>query len=514
MGNNSQREALPERFRCHPSIILEDIGAFFIVIMIVIIGNVGDELGEIQRGGWQSPDAMFTLWMILGGFIFVFGLFIGIFVRRWSKTFISIVDNTIVWEKNTLNKKKNTIGIKNISNVNIEQNILEMILGTCKVKLDTNSLSTADSTDFKIVLKKSRADLFRKRVMELMNEAEGEESSAETESGQSSVLDIFEEKNYDVTASVLDIFFHGLCSIHIFTVVLAISSVVGIYFTIKNVGGRTGDLLSMLSAIIAIAFVFFSAVYNIAKGFFRYYGFQAKRFQNKIYLRYGLFKKVNYAIPVSKINAVCLNQTLIARICRRYSVELVNVGMGDENQEESSFLLWFNSLEQIREYLNILLPEFEMWEANQKITCEKQPLSSIFVKLFSTVWYILLLAGLIWFFNEFEKNFVLPVCIYGGALLVIMWLNILLSMLNDGVSFGSKYMITIYGRFGKTYKWIAYDKVQYVQLKQNIWMKKLGIIKGNVFVLASLKNRVQNLPFFSTKNVELLKERMLNSPER
>ncbi len=61
MGNNSQREALPERFRCHPSIILEDIGAFFIVIMIVIIGNVGDELGEIQRGGWQSPDAMFTL---------------------------------------------------------------------------------------------------------------------------------------------------------------------------------------------------------------------------------------------------------------------------------------------------------------------------------------------------------------------------------------------------------------------------------------------------------------------
>lgn len=195
-------------------------------------------------------------------------------------------------------------------------------------------------------------------------------------------------------------------------------------------------------------------------------------------------------------------------------MELVNVGMGDENQEESSFLLWFNSLEQIREYLNILLPEFETWEANQKITCEKQPLSSIFVKLFSTVWYILLLAGLIWFFNEFEKNVVLPVCIYGGALLVIMWLNILLSMLNDGVSFGSKYMITIYGRFGKTYKWIAYDKVQYVQLKQNIWMKKLGIIKGNVFVLASLKNRVQNLPFFSTKNVELLKERMLNSPER
>ena len=82
-------------------------------------------------------------------------------------------------------------------------------------------------------------------------------------------------------------------------------------------------------------------------------------------------------------------------------------------------------------------------------------------------------------------------------------------MCNDGIGFGSKYMTTVYGRFGKTYKWIAYDKVQYVQLQQNIWTKKLGIVKGNVFVLASLKNRVQNLPYFSSEKAEVLKERIL-----
>mgnify|MGYP000034238020 FL=1 len=71
-------------------------------------------------------------------------------------------------ERNTWNKKKNTIGLKNISNVNTEQNLLEMLLGTCKVKLDTNSMSTSDKTDVKIILKKAEAEQFRLYVMKLM----------------------------------------------------------------------------------------------------------------------------------------------------------------------------------------------------------------------------------------------------------------------------------------------------------------------------------------------------------
>ncbi|MCB5670486.1 PH domain-containing protein, partial [Erysipelatoclostridium ramosum] len=69
---------------------------------------------------------------------------------------------------------KNTIGLKNISNVNTEQNLLEMLLGTCKVKLDTNSMSTSDKTDVKIILKKAEAEQFRLYVMKLMQGQEGD----------------------------------------------------------------------------------------------------------------------------------------------------------------------------------------------------------------------------------------------------------------------------------------------------------------------------------------------------
>ena len=53
--------------------------------------------------------------------------------------------------ENTINKKINTFGIKNIANINIEQNIFERIISTCKVKIDTDSRSTADETDIEIV---------------------------------------------------------------------------------------------------------------------------------------------------------------------------------------------------------------------------------------------------------------------------------------------------------------------------------------------------------------------------
>ena len=81
----------------------------------------------------------------------------------WSRTYISIQDNALVLEKNTLNRKKNTIGISSISNINLEQNLFEMALGTCKLKLDTNSLTTADQTDVNIVLKKEYLDTLKKK---------------------------------------------------------------------------------------------------------------------------------------------------------------------------------------------------------------------------------------------------------------------------------------------------------------------------------------------------------------
>ena len=154
------------RFRNHISVILEQLGATFGILFVLSFTNIDDVIDYIEKG--SSEELSLTVY--IGGGV-ILAVFLLIFLYQWiiwSKTYISICDNSIVIERNTWNKKKNTIGLKNISNVNTEQNLLEMLLGTCKVKLDTNSMSTSDKTDVKIILKKEESEQFRLYVIKLM----------------------------------------------------------------------------------------------------------------------------------------------------------------------------------------------------------------------------------------------------------------------------------------------------------------------------------------------------------
>ena len=143
-----------KKFRNHISVVAEEVWGSILALLILVFVQGLPELAETS-----ADDLSFLadkgLWIVLGLTV-ILAVLIGNRLLVWARTYIYLEDNAIVIEKNTVNKKKNTIGIKNISNINLERNLFEMLVGTCKVKLDTNSLSTADKTDVKIVLKKSR----------------------------------------------------------------------------------------------------------------------------------------------------------------------------------------------------------------------------------------------------------------------------------------------------------------------------------------------------------------------
>ncbi|MFR3391756.1 MAG: PH domain-containing protein [[Clostridium] scindens] len=93
--------------------------------------------------------------------------------------------------------------------------------------------------------------------------------------------------------------------------------------------------MGILASILVMATVFMSALWDIIKGFVKYYDFKVKRIEDRLYIRYGFLKKVNYTIPVDKINALKLTQSLLGRMSHRYMAEIVNVGMGDDEAGEA-----------------------------------------------------------------------------------------------------------------------------------------------------------------------------------
>lgn len=133
------------------------------------------------------------------------------------KTWITISGETLTVERNTIRSVKNTVGIKNISNVNLNQNLFEMLIGTCNLKLNTNSLSTADSTDIKLILKKKQGEelkQFLNRRIEELNTGIVIENEQEEVSND----------KYDIEVTIKDIIKNGLLSLYGGTILMVLGS--------------------------------------------------------------------------------------------------------------------------------------------------------------------------------------------------------------------------------------------------------------------------------------------------
>ena len=471
------------RFRNHPSIILETSLRTVIAILAVFVFNLLSEIGE---EGITGVDIAMLAGIFVGALVFM----LGYQTFLWAKTYITIEENTLIVERNTLNKKRNTIGLKTVSNVNLEQNLLEMILGTCKVKLDTNSLSTADQTDVNIVLKKAEAEKFRKLVL----------ARAEGQSVQMTSEGLPEDEL--LHGSISDLILHGLFSIRIFNIIQIVGVLLFCILFYQDEGMPSLDVLLALVAFLSLT------LWPTVKEFFKYLNFRIERKKDKVSLSYGLFKKIAYSVPVDKINGIKLTQTLIARMAKRYMVEIVNVGMDDDENETNTFFLPYSKLETIQNQLHILLPEFD---GAIEIKEEKQP---AVIWLLSLPWLVIYLAitGVTYFLVE---AYTLGASIKYGVLVVaaviLIWrgMNNLARFLTRGIKVDEKFLKIVDGGFAKKMLFVKYDKIQYVTGRQCVIAKHFGIQKGTISLLASLKNRIHELPYFKENDMEQLKKKMI-----
>ena len=76
------------RFRCHPSIILEQLGSFFFIILILGFEFLTSFLEDPESTSFELP----SYYVISGilAFLGIIFLFVGYRYLIWSKTWISI----------------------------------------------------------------------------------------------------------------------------------------------------------------------------------------------------------------------------------------------------------------------------------------------------------------------------------------------------------------------------------------------------------------------------------------
>ena len=485
------------RFRNHFSIVLPNLKKIIWMIMFAFASAFLQE---------DLEEAVVTVgtWIVLIVVIIVWQMIV------WSKTWITIGENSIVIERNTkISRKKNTIGIANISNVNLEQGLFAMLLGTCKLKLDTNSLSTANATDVTIVLKKKQAEELRALLMERIS---GE--SVQREEHTVAVSDTDKRICMDTG----DILLHGIFSsrfiyailipLYIMFEFISEMSTEDIDYVVKEVGDFAAATIgiTLFILIACIAWIVLAMGFSLIRTAIKYWDFQIERKEDKLVLHYGLTKKVNYSIPVNKIQAVVVKQSLLARMFKRYMVEVVNVGMNDDEKEVQNFLLPYCKKKLLDERIQALLPEFSDC---MELEAKRQPKQIWIVWLWPVVVYTLIMGGILSAVAEFIPEFLGIVS--GGIvalsviLLVVKWM----SYQTKGTNFGEEMLFVATGSFSRKCVHMKYVNIQYVILKQNFLAKRFGIQKGIVMLLASATNQAQEIPYFSEYEIENIKGRLL-----
>lgn len=504
-----KNEGMKDRkFRNHISIILEQTGAFIAVVFVFIITQLFQKIDELAKSDFSFiTDRGF---LIFPGVIALFAVIVTGQLLVWSKTYISIEGNAIVIEKGRVNKKKNTIGIRNISNINLEQNLFEMVLGTCKVKLDTNSRSTADSTDVKILLKKCDALWFHQEIARRMEEEAGADAAASGAGNAISGTVCGEPEEYDVHAGIADMIQHGFFSISLISVsvfILAIIGTVGSVVEMLSQEKLMESLTGALAGIVVVVFIILSTLWDTVKDFIRYYDFRAKRLEDKIYIKYGFLKKVEYTIPVDKIQALKIRQSLLARVGHRYKAEIINVGMGDDKEEQNSFLVLYCKQETLKERLSLLLPEFAC-SVDQPV--DRLPVSVWAAWTVPAIVYILIAVSCAFVCNTLTEN---KYCVYvwpaAAVLVILLFVGMVLKYRTAGAGADDRYLKIVRGYFSKEYLTVRYRDIQYVQFSQSFIAKACGIKKGEIRLLASSLNTSHDIPYFKGSMDEIIKRGML-----
>lgn len=542
---------MDNKFRNHPSLMLEQLGVFGVIIITFLISSLDDLdeiLGDIKNS--DSTTLLIIILVILA--VILFRLAVNIIV--WYKTWITVDETSITITKNTIFRSVNTIGLRNISNINIERNLLERILGTSTVKIDTESRSTADTTDVTILLRKDKAEALRERLLAGATAAKHTQTIAANEqldgtagaaasvpnSGQTSdptsvpndgqisdptsVPDngqvtsanaapnsrqVLSEVAYN-TKQVLTHCVYSASIISLLVCLAALIAIIAFFLKMVVFGDHSiGSLIQMiptaLGGIVVIGSFVYAALRSLIGDFFRYYSFRIKRMPDHLHMEFGLFKRTSYEIPIKRISSIIVQRPVFSRISKRCFVDIINIGMGDEKEENTRLLLSIPE-KHLPELLHRLLPEFDAYFTESDTAPIRPPKAIWWKKIIDSAKLLVFLAiGWTLMITVFGVTGLPAVlgCIGSFVLAMLIYLiGCYGTYKANKLQLRENYIAITNGMFASSTQFIDYHKVQYIELQQTPVERLLHLQHGIVYILAGAMNSFTGIPCFAKEQID------------
>ncbi len=542
---------MDNKFRNHPSLMLEQLGVFGVIIITFLISSLDDLdeiLGDIKNS--DSTTLLIIILVILA--VILFRLAVNTIV--WYKTWITVDETSITITKNTIFRSVNTIGLRNISNINIERNLLERILGTSTVKIDTESRSTADTTDVTILLRKDKAEALRERLLagataakhtqtiaaneqldgtagaaasvpnnsqtsdptSVQNDGQISDPTSVPDNGQVTSANaapnsrqVLSEVAYN-TKQVLTHCVYSASIISLLVCLAALIAIIALFLKMVVFGDHSiGSLIQMiptaLGGIVVIGSFVYAALRSLIGDFFRYYSFRIKRMPDHLHMEFGLFKRTSYEIPIKRISSIIVQRPVFSRISKRCFVDIINIGMGDEKEENTRLLLSIPE-KHLPELLHRLLPEFDAYFTESDTAPIRPPKAIWRKKIIDSAKLLVFLAiGWTLMITVFGVTGLPAVlgCIGSFVLAMLIYLiGCYGTYKANKLQLCENYIAITNGMFASSTQFIDYHKIQYIELQQTPVEHLLHLQHGIVYILAGAMNSFTSIPCFAKEQID------------
>lgn len=448
----------------------------------------------------DSPTGFFGNIVLL---IFLFFMAVTALLN-WYKNIYQISENFILSRTGIFVIQRREIPFSKIQTINISQNLIQRILNLAALKIDTGN-STLNRAEFSIKIKKSEAESIKATILETKNrsvidiadpmlenvldEAEGEIIP----DGKAVEKQLYKElptiKQYRITP--MDLLVAGLTSNAVLAGFAFIATIFSFlddflapfldenmnglsnYIDHLNIGEMTITRVILLGVSLFLVFVIFSLLLSLVGTFIKYYGFTAKRENRNLVISYGLFEKKSFTIPVSKIKAVYVKQSLFRQLLGLYAIQVESIGYGNEQGEEA-MVFPVASAARKRDIIRELLPEYFFEEELQHVP--KMALRRFVLRAtrLPVLFSIILTAA---FSSYGWLSFILlPVFILKGFM----------EYRNSAVGLNSRLLCLNNGAFTKSSSLMAVFDIQSVSDQANYFQKRRGLFNYRVSIQSNI----------------------------
>lgn len=374
--DQSAAARIPRVYRSHFSIILANAAKWYSVLFFILLAQLENIVTDLIRADQGQPVDLLVVVGVALGSIGLLLVLLGVSYLQWKKTRLILDQDDLILEKKFFYSKKFTVPIRSIATINLQQNLFMRVFSLYRVKIDIHSAALADKPDFNLMFKEDIAQEIKAYLEEKIIGIKAASDPAAVAAPVEDGVPPAHEPNFEMTFTLSDLIMHALVHQGFLVRLLSILASLAVGLTTLLtlfMENRQQEvllqrlyaalplqqwplLLALLAAALAamiVVLILISAVWNALT----YHDFRISRSASHLSVTYGLFNRKTYSMPVGRVSAIILRQTLLERMTHRYALEAANVGMGDEEKEVSLLCLSLPR-KRLLTVLEQILPEY------------------------------------------------------------------------------------------------------------------------------------------------------------